>query len=78
MSLPRDMDGRLSAWAWPGGYPLFYLDGENSVLCVECARKSDEEEFPQFRPIAADVNWEDRSLYCDNCSEQIESAYGKD
>jgi hypothetical protein len=80
MELPRDSDGRLSAWAWPGGYPFFYLDGDNSVLCVNCARRSDEaeDELEQFRPIAYDVNYEDEDLYCDDCSERIESAYGED
>jgi len=77
MSLPRDEDGRLSAWAWPGGYPIYYLDRENSVLCVNCARRSDEDkdEIPQFKPIAAGINWEDKALYCDDCSERIQSAY---
>jgi len=53
MTLPRDEDGRLSAWCWPGGYPLFYLDRDGSILCPACARRCDEdpEEIPQFRPI---------------------------
>jgi hypothetical protein len=80
MDLPRDIDERLSAWAWPGGYPIFYLDSQNSVLCVTCARKSDEdaEEIPEFKPIVADVNYEDPALYCEDCSGRIESAYAED
>ena len=77
MQLPRDSDNRLSAWGWPGGYPVYYLDGENSVLCPACARRSDEDpdEIPQFKPIAVGVNYEDPALYCDDCSERIQSAY---
>lgn len=80
MRPPRDDDGRLSKWAWPGGYPIFYLDVENNTLCANCARKSDEDpdEVPQFKPVDAGINYEDPSLYCDQCSERIASAYAED
>lgn len=75
LDLFRDDDGELPAYAWPGGYPVYYLDRENSVLCPKCANKSDnEEEVPQFRPMASGINWEDTDLTCDNCNERIESA----
>src|SRR5262249_44627177 len=78
--LPRNDDGTLASWAWPGGYPIYYLDSQNSVLCPECANKSDGDvdELTGFKPVAFGVNWEDASLYCDNCSERIESAYAED
>lgn len=28
-----DETGKLPAYAWPGGYPIVYLDAENSWLC---------------------------------------------
>lgn len=71
----RDKDGNLPAYAWPGGYPLFYLDAENNVLCPKCANKNDEYTA---QIVAQDCNWEDPSLYCDHCSERIESAYADD
>lgn len=71
-------NGKLDAYAWPGGYPIFYLDGENSVLCPDCADSAREDEVKSFRPVACDVNYEDDSLYCDQCSKQIESAYGEE
>jgi hypothetical protein len=78
MKPQRDENGKLPAFAWPGGYPIYYLDGENSVLCPTCANDSDSEnEIPQFRPVAADINWEDSSLYCDHCNQRIESAFGE-
>lgn len=69
--LPRDSDGKLSSWAWPGGYPIYYLDNENNILCPDCANK----EGYSTEPVAADVNWEDSELFCDDCNKRIESAY---
>ena len=77
--LSRDANGQLDAYAWPSGYPLYYLDSQNGVLCVKCARKSDDpEEVDSFRPVAVGVNYEDALLFCDDCSQRIESAYEKD
>jgi hypothetical protein len=64
----------LPAYAWPGGYPLFYLDSENNVLCPTCANKLDM----STGVTEYDVNWEDNTLYCDDCSARIESAYGEE
>lgn len=70
------INGSLPAYAWPGGYPIYYLDGENSILCPKCATESLNDAVP-FRPVAGDVHWEGAPLYCDNCSAEIESAYGE-
>ena len=70
-----DDDGELPAFAWPGGYPLFYLDSENNVLCPKCANDNDEYSA---QLIDCDANWEDPLLYCDHCSERIPSAYAED
>lgn len=70
----RDDDGKLPTYAWPGGYPLFYLDDEGNTLCAACATKDDMES----KPIAYDTNWEDASLFCDDCYQRIESAYAED
>lgn len=72
--LRRDNGGDLPAYVWPGGYPIFYLDSGNNVLCVKCANKVQMGTYV----IEYDVNYEDPDLYCDDCSEQIESAYGDD
>ena len=73
--LPRNDDGTLASWAWPGGYPIYYVDRENNVLCPKCAnRETDESQAP----IDADVNWEDANLICDDCSARIPSAYAEE
>ena len=79
MKLPeRSSDGKLPAYAWPGGYPIIYLDREDSVLCADCATKSldDPDEVPQFKPVAAHVHYEGPSEFCGQCGAEIESAYG--
>ena len=71
--------GEYEKYAWPGGYPIFYLCADNGVLCPNCANKNqklDCADDPQWNVVAADVNWEDDNLFCDNCSKQIKSAYG--
>ena len=82
----RDSTGRLAKYAWPGGYPIYYLAADNGVICADCAnndRSADnlDPDYPdddQWRIVAADVNYEDNRLFCDNCSERIESAYCDD
>lgn len=75
--LPRDEDGKFSKWAWPGGYPLFYLTKQDNCLCPDCANDPDK-IMTGDEIVAAGVNWEDASLYCDECSNRIQSAYAED
>ena len=87
MKPQRDENGNLPAFAWPGGYPIFYLCADGGILCPECANKESaikeaEEnpaypDFDQWRIVASDINWEDPDLTCDNCSQRIESAYSE-
>jgi len=83
MELPRDSDQRLSAYAWPGGYPIFYLLEDNGVLCPACANGENGSDAsvaagtdPQWHIVAADIHWEGDALVCDHCYGAIESAYG--
>lgn len=64
----------LPAHAWPGGYPLYYLDGDGCILCAPCATRASEYSSCT---IAADVHWEGDALTCEQCNESIESAYGE-
>lgn len=67
--------GELVSYVWPGGYPVFYLDKQGNVLCPECANRPVDQVQ---EVVAADVNWEDGALYCDDCGRRIESAYGEE
>lgn len=66
----------LPAYAWPGGYPIFYFDTDHNVYCPKCAYKHKEGAVVLISDY--DVNWEDPTLSCDDCSEYIGSAYGDD
>jgi len=68
-------------WAWPGGYPIFYITKDGGRLCSRCANDnikltSDPQAEDDWRIVAADINYEDPDLFCDNCCERCESAYG--
>lgn len=65
-------DGALPAYAWPGGYQLFYLDEGNNILCPACANDNDAycEQLTDY-----DANYENTELYCDHCSAPIAASY---
>lgn len=69
----RGEDGKLPTYAWPGGYPIIYLDSENFVLCSECANDEAEHNNPI---VAHFIHWEGQSERCEDCSAEMESAYG--
>jgi hypothetical protein len=87
---PDTYPGEVVRFAWPGGYPVFYLTADSGVLCPECVQEDLSEtqcngehatcdpSNPGFYVVAHGVNWEDPELYCDHCSERIESAYAED
>lgn len=71
-----------------GCYPLFFMAQDCSTLCFRCVqehenrereewepKREDEEEDRQWKIVACDVNYESLD-YCEECGEQIETAYG--
>ena len=68
-------DGALPAYAWPGGYPLYYVTDQGNVLCP--AHANVESDYADELIDGADVNWEDAALYCEH-GERIPSAYAED
>jgi hypothetical protein len=71
-------------YAWPGGYPTFFICDDGAALCHDCVKKERRNILESisskardgWHVVALDINWEDDMLSCDHCSEQIESAYG--
>ena len=57
------------------GYPLFYVLNQETVLCADCCTDQYNEESGDH--IESEVNYDDENLYCWECSEKIESAYGE-
>jgi hypothetical protein len=78
-NLPRyDSTKELCAYAFPGGYPIFYLDKSNDVLCPDDANRAEIDGDYDGYPQDAGINYEDPHLFCDECGERIESAYAED
>ena len=73
-------------YAWPGGYPIFYLTDDGGTLAHQTVideRESIAESIEDnlsdgWRVIAVDINWEDGDMIDDHTGERIESAYGDD
>ena len=77
---------RNGAYAWPGGYPLYFVTSDGAALSFDAAKlgrryilqsiahRSDR----TWRVVGVDVNWEDPALYCEETGERIPSAYAED
>jgi hypothetical protein len=72
MDLIRDSNGKLPAYAWPGGYPIVYVSSEGFEYCPDCANQEDAD--PKILDYA--IHWEGEPIICDGCGKEIESAYG--
>jgi hypothetical protein len=68
----RDINGVLPAYAWPGGYPLYYVTADCLTVCPDCANKDDTSD----PATAYGTHWEGPAIECDDCGRPIESAYG--
>lgn len=85
---PSDFGKALKrgAYAWPGGYPVFFVTSDGQALSFKAAKTNGklvcdairEKSCDDWRVIAADINWENPSLYCDHTGNRIESAYAED
>lgn len=70
------------AYAWPGGYPIYYTTLDGGCLCPTCANENMnltlDKDYEQWFIMGQDINYEDSDLYCDNCNAAIAPAYGDD
>jgi len=83
LSALRDKDGKLPAYAWPGGYPIYYVMDDGDSLCPKCINEESDSVHEGgaadgWRFEGSDINWEDPQLYCSHCGNRIESAYAED
>lgn len=76
---------RGGAFAWPGGYPLYFITSDGGALAFETVRDNLRSVLDSiktkcndgWRVVACDVNWENTDLADDHTGEPIESAYGE-
>jgi hypothetical protein len=74
---------RHGPFAWPGGYPLYFITSDGGTLSFATVRKelrSVVESIRRsisdgWRVIACTENWEHTELTDDHTGERIESAY---
>ena len=84
----KDLKSALRAgpYAWPGGYPLFFVTSDGAALSFAAVREQYRSVLHSirhasndgWRVVAVEVNYEDPALYCDHTGERIESAYAED
>lgn len=76
----------LNKYAWPGGYPTFWIMSDGGCVSFDCAKSERRQMLESlaskandgWRPVALEINWEDPDLYCDHTGKRIESAYAED
>lgn len=83
---------RNGPYAWPGGYPMYWLMADGEACAFDVAKSQRREMLEalrdyqgagntynnDWRPIALEVNWEDAALFCAHTGARIESAYAED
>lgn len=76
---------RAGQYAWPGGYPLYFITVDGGALSFESVLANFREVIeaiknnndPQWQVVACRINYESE-LYCYHSGKPIESAYGDD
>ena len=76
---------RQGPYAWPGGYPTYFITTDGAALSHEAVREMwrDVVESHLFNLrhsgwhiAGVDVNWEEPDLICEHTGKPIPSAYG--
>lgn len=75
------------SYAWPGGYPIYYVCHDGATLCPKCVNKYKKEiksaiksgdKRDSWNVAGCDINFEDENMICEQCNKQIPSAYGEE
>ena len=78
---------RAGQYAWPGGYPCFFIASDGEALSFSAVRSQLREVFwaaqngrrgDQWGLEGVAINYEDANLYCAHTNKRIESAYAED
>ena len=72
----RTPDGKLSSFAWPGGYPLLYVNKDNEVFCPDCANEIEKSGEDWEKPTYCFAHFEGKPIVCEECGAGTESSYG--
>jgi hypothetical protein len=77
---------RHGPYAWPGGYPCYFVTDDGEALSFEAARQERRNILEAIRDglhdgwriVGMDINYEDSELRCAHTGKRIESAYAHD
>ncbi len=78
---------RNGPFAWPGGYPLYFVTSDGAALSFATVRAEwrnvvwahlSNLRSSGWHVAGVDTNWEDPELYDDHTGERIESAYAEE
>ena len=83
----EDLDRDLASgpYAWPGGYPRFFLAYDGEALSFAAVQDNvgsireaiTDQDRSGWQVIECPIHWEGSPLICAHTNEQIESAYGE-
>lgn len=76
---------RNGEFAWPGGYPLYFIASDGEALSFDSVREElrnvidaiQSQDNSGWRVVACDINYEDGELFCAHSGERIPSAYAE-
>lgn len=77
---------RNGPYAWPGGYPCYFVTSDGAALSFEAVRENLRAVIDAtanrlndgWQVTGMGINWEDKNLTCDHTGKPIESAYGEE
>ncbi|AXQ68542.1 DNA ligase [Caulobacter phage CcrPW] len=77
---------RAGPYAWPGGYPLYFVTRDGAALSFDAVRSqfaSVADDFMSdsstgWRVCRVEINYEDSDLRCDHTGKAIPAAHGDD
>jgi len=71
--------GLVMHYAFPGGYPIFYLTKENETLCPQCVQTNISDccnvDDVSWYVESTGINYEDDNMMCCECNATIDCAY---
>lgn len=77
---------RAGPYAWPGGYPTYFIAADGEPLCHNCVKRNFKQtvyetyrprQGDMFRVVGQEINYEDNNMHCAHCEQQIPAAYGE-
>lgn len=80
----KEPDKPWPAYAWPGGYAIFYLADDGELICADCMETQTEIHFDgdadgwridAAGPFGATEDYPDHDETCAHCNKVIQEAY---